>query len=52
MCVGGVGGGGVGEDGMEVGEVAELFPAKVAREVAPELRRKVSGGGKDGARGR
>ena len=35
--VGGIGGGGVREDGVEVGEVVELLPAEVARVVASEL---------------
>ena len=35
--VGGIGGGGVGKDGVAVGEVVELFPAEVARVVSSEL---------------
>ena len=42
--VDGIGVGGVGEDGVEVGEVVELLPAEVERVVALELWRKVVGG--------
>ena len=35
--VGGIGGGGVGEYGVEVGEVVELSPSEVARVVSSEL---------------
>ena len=54
MCVFGgryVSGNDVGEYSMEVGEVAELFPAEVARVVALELCYEVGGGGDDGVRG-
>ena len=46
--VGGIGVGCVGEDGVQVGEVVELFAADVARVVSPELRGEVGGGGEDG----
>ena len=35
--VGGIGGVGVGKDGVDVGEVVELFPAEVACVVSSEL---------------
>ena len=35
--VGGIGGGGIGEDGVEVGEFVGLFPSKVASVVFSEL---------------
>ena len=38
MCIGGVDGGGVGDDGVKGGEVTELVLAKVAGMVAVELR--------------
>ena len=46
--VGGVGGGCVGEGGVQVGEVVELFEAQVARVVSSELGGEVGGGGEDG----
>ena len=48
-CVGDVGCGGVGKDGVEVVEVEELICAEVAGVVAAELCRHVDGDGKDGA---
>ena len=47
-CVSVVGCGGVGEDDVEVFDIAELVCAEVAGVVAAELFCHVGGGGKDG----
>ena len=46
--IGGVVGGGVGEDCLKVSEVVEFVAAEVARVVPSELGGKVGGGGDDG----